>query len=123
MFRDSWHSLTYNFQNGFMLSAPYKRYDSSLQVEIDACKRNPAIIHYTAYNKPWNVACFHPYREEWRRYQKQTPWKGYRYDEPTSKKWIHYLRNWLFRYTPYVPKYDRMEYEQGLRLNIIFELH
>ncbi len=114
-----WLPLTYNFQNGFILSAPHKQYNPILQKEIDLCKTNPAIIHYTVYNKPWNVACFHPYREEWRRYQKQTRWKGYRYEEPKPTKWIHYLRNWLFRYTPYVPKYDRTEYEQGLRLENI----
>ena len=111
--------LSYNFQNGFILSAPHKQYDTSLQAEIDACKNDPAIIHYTVYNKPWNVACFHPYRAEWRRYQKLTCWNGYRYDEPKPKKWIHYLRNWLFRYTPYVPKYNRTEYERGLRLENI----
>ena len=114
-----WLPLTYNFQNGFILAEPHKQYDRSLQSEIDICKNDPAIIHYTVYNKPWNVACFHPYRDEWRRYQKQTCWKGYRYEEPKPTKWIHYLRNWLFRYTPYVPKYDRTEYEQGLRLENI----
>ncbi len=106
-----WLPLTYNFQNGFILGEPHKQYNPSLQAEIDTCKTDPAIIHYTVYNKPWNVACFHPYRDEWRRYQKQTPWKDYRYEEPKPKKWIHYLRNWLFRYTSYVPKYDRTEYE------------
>lgn len=110
-----WLPLSYNFQNGFILAEPHKQYDRSLQSEIDICKNDPAIIHYTVYNKPWNVACFHPYRDEWRRYQKQTCWKGCRYEEPKPIKWIHYLRNWLFRYTPYVPKYDRTEYEQGLR--------
>lgn len=111
-----WLPLTYNFQNGFILSQSHKQYNPLLQNEIDACKNNPAIIHYTVYNKPWNVACFHPYRDEWRRYQKQTCWKDYRYDEPQPKKWIHYVRNWLFRHTSYVPKYDRMEYECGLKL-------
>ncbi|MBP5345479.1 MAG: glycosyltransferase family 8 protein [Bacteroidales bacterium] len=110
-----WLPLTYNFQNGFILAQPHKQYNPLLQSEIDDCKNDPAIIHYTVYNKPWNVACFHPFRDEWRRYQMQTPWKEYRYDEPMPKKWIHYLRNWLFRYTSYVPKYDRTEYEQGLR--------
>lgn len=114
-----WLPLTYNFQNGFILAQPHKQYNPLLQSEIDAYKNDPAIIHYTVYNKPWNVACFHPYRDEWRRYQKQTCWKGYRYEEPKPTKWIHYLRNWLFRYTPYVPKYDRTEYEQGLRLENI----
>ena len=110
-----WLPLTYNFQNGFILAEPHKQYDRSLQPEIDVCKNDPAIIHYTVYNKPWNVACFHPYREEWRKYQRQTQWQDFRYEEPKPLKLIHYLRNWLFRYTSYVPKYDRKEYEQGLR--------
>jgi lipopolysaccharide biosynthesis glycosyltransferase len=112
-----WLPLSYNFQNGFILAEPHKQYDRSLQSEIDICKNDPAIIHYTVYNKPWNVACFHPYRDEWRRYQKQTCWKGYRYEEPKPSKLIHYVRNWLFRYTSYVPKYDRTEYESELTLN------
>ena len=113
-----WLSVTYNFQNGFILSQPHKQYAARLQPDIDSCKTDPAIIHYTVYNKPWNVACFHPYRDEWRHYQKQTCWKDYRYDEPQPKKWIHYVRNWLFRHTSYVPKYDRMVYETGLMLSV-----
>ena len=110
-----WLPLTYNFQNGFILAQPLKQYNPLLQSEIDDCKNDPAIIHYTVYNKPWNVACFHPYREEWRKYQRQTQWQDFRYEEPKPLKLIHYVRNWLFRYTSYVPKYDRTEYEQGLR--------
>lgn len=107
-----WLPLSYNFQNGFILAPQHKRYDvARYQEEIDGCKKDPAIIHYTVYNKPWNIACFHPYRDLWRNYQHQTIWKDYRYDEPKPKKWIHYIRNFLFRYTPYVPKYDRTEYE------------
>ena len=110
--------LTYNFQNGFILAPQHKRYDvARYQSEIDACKTDPAIIHYTVYNKPWNVACFHPYRDLWREYQKQTVWKNFRYEEPKPTKWIHYIRNFLFRYTSYVPKYDRTEYE-SLRKDI-----
>ena len=112
-----WLPLTYNFQNGFILAQPHKQYNPLLQSEIDAYKIDPVIIHYTVYNKPWNVACFHPYREEWRKYQRQTQWKDYRYDEPKPSKLIHYVRNWLFRYTSYVPKYDRTEYESELTLN------
>ena len=108
--------VTYNFQNGFILAQPHKQYNPLLQKEIDVFKTDPTIIHYTVYCKPWNIACFHPYREEWRKYQRQTQWKDYRYDEPSPQKWIHHVRNWLFRYTPYVPKYDRTEYETGLTL-------
>lgn len=108
-----WLPLTYNFQNGFILAPQHKRYDvARYQAEIDGCKSEPAIIHYTVHNKPWNIACFHPYRDLWREYQKQTVWKSYRYDEPKPKKLIHYVRNFLFRYTSYVPKYDRTEYEK-----------
>lgn len=111
-----WLPLTYNMQNGFLLAAPHKRYDVCLQSEIETCKCDPAIIHYTVHFKPWNIACFHPYRDEWRKYQRQTQWKNFRYEAPQPQKWIHYVRNWLFRYTSYVPKYDRTEYEKGLIL-------
>ncbi|MBE6330747.1 MAG: glycosyltransferase family 8 protein [Bacteroidales bacterium] len=108
--------VTYNFQNGFILSHTHKQYNPSLQSEIDVCKTDPTIIHYTVYCKPWNIACFHPYRDEWRKYQRQTQWKDFRYEEPKPLKLIHYVRNWLFRHTSYVPMYDRMEYEKGLIL-------
>lgn len=106
-----WLPITYNLQNGYLLASPHKRYDPRYQKEIDMCKMDPTIVHFTMDNKPWNIACFHPYRDLWRTYQHQTIWKDYRYDEPKPKKWIHYIRNFLFRYTPYVPKYDRTEYE------------
>lgn len=114
VFRENvkWVPLTYNFQNGFILSAANRRHNDNLQPEIDSCKTNPAIIHYTVHHKPWHISCFHPYRQLWRNYLSQSEWKGYRFDEDKPKKLVHYIRNFLFRYNLWIPTYNRTEYEK-----------
>lgn len=112
----NWMPLTYNFQNGFILSENNKRYDRKYQQEIDACKKDPAIIHYTVHKKPWHIACFHPYRDLWRNYLSKTEWADYNFDEDRPEKMLHYIRNFLFRYKLWVPKYNRTEYETLPRL-------
>lgn len=107
-----WLPLTYNFQSGFILSVANRRYDNNLQAEIDTCKTDPAIIHYTVHHKPWHISCFHPYRQLWRDYLSKSEWANYHLDEDKPKKFVHYIRNFLFRYNLWIPKYNRMEYEK-----------
>lgn len=107
-----WVPLTYNFQNGFILADRYKRHDLRLTSEIDSCKYNPSIIHYTVDKKPWHISCFHPYRHLWRKYKALSCWKEKPLDEDKPSKLIHYVRNFLFRHNLYVPKYSREEYER-----------
>lgn len=107
-----WVPLTFNFQNGFVLSAQNRRYDSRLQSEINSCKKDPAIIHYTVHHKPWHISCFHPYKQLWRNYLAKTEWAGYHFDEDKPQKLIHYVRNFLFRHCLWAPKYNRTEYEE-----------
>lgn len=107
-----WLPLTYNFQSGFILSVSNRRHDSKLQSEIDACKTDPTIIHYTVHHKPWHISCFHPYRQLWRNYLSRSEWAGYHFDEDKPQKFIHYIRNFLFRYNLWIPKYNRTEYEK-----------
>lgn len=106
-----WLPLTYNFQNGFILSPQNRRDDGMYQEEINGCKYDPAIIHYTVHHKPWHISCFHPYRQLWRNYLALTEWKNYQFDEDKPQKFIHYIRNFLFRHNMWIPKYDRTEYE------------
>ena len=107
-----WLPLTYNFQNGFILADRYKRHDLRLASEIDSCKYNPSIIHYTVNKKPWHVSCFHPYRQLWRDYKAMSCWRDKPLDEDKPTKLIHYIRNFLFRHNLYIPKYSRGEYER-----------
>lgn len=111
-----WVPITYNFQNGFILSPQNRRDGGMYQEEIDSCKYDPAIIHYTVHHKPWHISCFHPYRQLWRNYLDRTEWKGYRFDEDKPQKLVHYIRNFLFRHNMWIPKYDRTEYEKMPRL-------
>jgi lipopolysaccharide biosynthesis glycosyltransferase len=39
---------------------------------------NPAIVHYTSSRKPWDYLNDHPYKNEYFRYLKCTPWKNKR---------------------------------------------
>lgn len=107
-----WLPLTYNFQSGFILSVSNRRYNVELQMEIDDCKTDPAIIHYTVYHKPWHISCFHPYRKLWRNYLSKSEWAGYHFEEDKPKKLIHYIRNVLLRHNLWIPKYNRTEYEK-----------
>lgn len=107
-----WLPITYNLQNGFLLSAVNRRHNPKLQPEIDVCKTDPAIIHYTVHHKPWHISCFHPYRKLWRNYLAESEWADYHFDEDKPKKFIHYIRNFLFRYSLWIPKYNRTEYER-----------
>jgi len=38
--------------------------------------KNPAIIHYTCSQKPWDYPCEHPLKREYRRYLAMTPFRG-----------------------------------------------
>ena len=120
VFRENvkWVPLTYNFQNGFILSAANRRHNDNLQPEIDSCKTDPAIIHYTVHHKPWHISCFHPYRQLWRNYLSKSEWKDYRFNEDKPTKLVHYIRNFLFRYNLWIPTYNRTEYEKLPKLKL-----
>ena len=35
---------------------------------------NPYIVHFTGRSKPWHLFCWHPFKEEYKKYAKLTPW-------------------------------------------------
>jgi lipopolysaccharide biosynthesis glycosyltransferase len=37
-------------------------------------KRNPTIIHFTGYKKPWHWSCDNPFKHEYYKYRLKTPW-------------------------------------------------
>jgi UDP-glucose/galactose:(glucosyl)LPS alpha-1,2-glucosyl/galactosyltransferase len=47
--------------------------------ELREAVQRPAVIHYSGVVKPWHFYCDHPFREEYWRYVKKTP---YKYSQP-----------------------------------------
>lgn len=46
-------------------------------MELKSSKNNPVVIHFLSgfYNRPWNVGCTHPLKEEFNKYKKISPWR------------------------------------------------
>lgn len=85
-------SLKWNFMQPFFMLEPsvVKRQKAELEKNI----HHPCIIHYTASLKPWFIECEHPYKSEYWKYLKMTPWKERKpvhvyYDLKTFLKFLH----------------------------------
>ena len=66
--------LKYNSQDGFYYRRKYidvNRYNGQWEEALT----NPVVLHFTA-NKPWEVECDFPYKDEFFKYQALTVWKG-----------------------------------------------
>ena len=53
---------------------------------------DPAIIHYTTQNKPWFYNTVHPFKNEYSKYLKLSPWAGYSAPDLTLKNLVS--KNW-----------------------------
>lgn len=102
--KKKWLPLSYNFQSSFIHLQEYRTDYSTIEVEIETTKFDPAIIHYVSSSKPWNVNCFFGYRGAWRYYWRRSPWKSQRLmnDNPHGLK--ECLRNFLLRHDLWFPK-------------------
>lgn len=51
-------------------AALYTRVNISWEYDeqLEEALKDPVIIHYTTWKKPWNVGCSHPWKSEWYRY-------------------------------------------------------
>lgn len=85
-------SLKWNFMQTFFMLEPsvVKRQKEELEKYI----HNPCIIHYTASLKPWFIECEHPYKSEYWKYLKMTPWAERKpvhiyHDLKTLLKYLH----------------------------------
>jgi lipopolysaccharide biosynthesis glycosyltransferase len=45
--------------------------------ELDTAYEDPAIVHFSGLNKPWNPRFEHPRRDDWFAALQQTPWAGW----------------------------------------------
>lgn len=67
--------LKYNLQNGFLS----KEINISWEYEDELTEaiKDPYIIHYIDYLKPWVKGCECPFKSEFFKYQRLTKWKNY----------------------------------------------
>lgn len=69
--------------------------------EINNAKNNPIVLHYTdeLYNRPWFSNCNHPYKEEYRKILRTSPWEeNYKYKKLTKNCRI---QNFIYNNFPY----------------------
>lgn len=71
---DRWKRLPlkWNFQSG--MYRPHHQLDKYAEKEVSEALREPAIIHYVGWSKPWLYLCYHPLAHEYLQYRSQTKW-------------------------------------------------
>ncbi|MDD1503984.1 glycosyltransferase family 8 protein [Lysinibacillus sp. CNPSo 3705] len=47
---------------------------------------NPYIVHFTGRSKPWHLFCWHPFKEEYKKYANLTPWSRNQLETHNNKK-------------------------------------
>ena len=79
-------SFKWNMLNTFFFRRPVVE-DKYLK-EVEDCKRDVRIAHFSGGVKPWMAWEKHPYHKEYYKYIEYTPWRGYR---PSLKQqWTAY---------------------------------
>lgn len=89
--------LKYNLTAVFMYKSP-KLDNSKYEAEIEDALKNAFIIHYTTREKPWfkYKRNPHPLENIFFKYQKNTVWKGRKYDYRTPKlKFINFIADMM----------------------------
>jgi lipopolysaccharide biosynthesis glycosyltransferase len=74
VFRDQWFVL-HPIWNKFHIYAEYHPYFATWRDNY-IFKTHPLIIHYASNLKPWYSLHFLPYKREYRKFLKMTPWRG-----------------------------------------------
>jgi len=79
-----WAALdpSWNLQGGHLYENSLALVTESLDI-LHASRSNPAIVHFnhSAWGRPWQPGCTHPFRQEWIELLDATPWAGGRPDE------------------------------------------
>lgn len=57
---------------------------------VENAKKHPIIIHYLGEERPWRAGNHHPYKSDYYRYLRLTPWK----DEKDEEGWKIYFILW-----------------------------
>ena len=58
---------------------------------IDETKSDPAVVHFAYRPKPWEMICVHPYRKDFIKCLKMTPYKKVNYKWPTLFELVEYF--------------------------------
>lgn len=79
-------SFKWNMLNTFFFRKPVV--ESKFLEEVEMCKKDVRIVHYSGGVKPWMAWEKHPYHQEYYKYLAFTPWKGYK--PSLSQQWKAY---------------------------------
>jgi lipopolysaccharide biosynthesis glycosyltransferase len=75
--QDRWLRIDseWNAQHGFFTSEVAKAVGTQNR-EYEKARYDPAIVHFSGSGscKPWHYRCNHPYKNDYRKYRRQTPW-------------------------------------------------
>lgn len=95
--------ITYNFQNCFLHKFNKPDRFWYIEDEIEKYKRDPAIVHFTAEDKPWKLNVFHTYTKDWRKYFFMSEWKNNPLEGEKVGNIKTRIRNFLIRHCWYTP--------------------
>ena len=98
-----WLSVTYNYQSAFLEKFSKPGRFGNLEDEIEKYKRDPAIVHFTAEDKPWKIEVFHTYTKDWRRYYFKSEWRNNHLEGEVNNSIKQRIRNYLVRHCLYTP--------------------
>ncbi|NLL62104.1 MAG: glycosyltransferase family 8 protein [Candidatus Atribacteria bacterium] len=87
-------SLSWNVQSSMFIRRLYEL--RCTKAEYMEARKNPSILHFTTYPKPWHFTNNHPLKKEYYKYLKKTPWKHYSPPDrnfPNFFKKIYYYSN------------------------------
>lgn len=71
--------------------------------DIKNANINPVIVHYTAgyYSRPWYQNSRHPFKDEYIKYYKKSPWKNINLKKTKHTPFSKFFRHYLIVFTPY----------------------
>lgn len=81
--------LRYNVHADFFRKESKIYFRRDFWKELKEAIKDPVILHYVTYPKPWLKECDLPYREEWLKYIEQTEWNSLTFDH--MKGWKIYI--------------------------------
>lgn len=76
------------------------------KAEIASVGFEPIVIHFVFKPKPWNYGCTNPYKNEYFKYLKQTPWRDYKV-KFSIKEYCKYI---------ILPSFKRLVYSLFIRV-------
>lgn len=102
--KKKWLPVTYNMQNGFLYKNQKLWNVPEIEEELNVMKHDPVVVHFSTWDKPWKLECFHPYCKDWRKYFFRSVWCDDKLtDEEPNPSLVRRVRNWLVRHCLYVP--------------------